>query len=74
MRDVRFVVSVGTLEDHPIPMPGMDDLTMVSVAREFRDTLVRRSYDLVSYVEQPGGHDLINVQRVLVGALRELFA
>jgi enterochelin esterase-like enzyme len=73
-RDVRFAVAVGTLEDQPIPMPGMESITMVSVARAFRDTLLNKNYDLVSYVEQPGGHDLVNVQRVLVGALRELFA
>lgn len=73
-RDVRFVVAVGTLEDQPIPMPGMESITMVTAARDFRDTLSSKGYDLVSYVEQPGGHDLVNVQRVLVRALRELFA
>lgn len=68
-RPVRFAVAVGTLEDQPLPLPGGDGTTMLALAREFRDTLEQMQYDVVAYVEQPAGHDFVNVQRVLVHAL-----
>ncbi|GAA5057415.1 alpha/beta hydrolase-fold protein [Nocardia callitridis] len=70
--DVRLFVSVGLLENSALPVPGPEPLTMIKAARNFRDLVLRKGYDLVGYREQPGGHDFVNVNRVIEHALPAL--
>lgn len=70
-RHLRFWLEVGILEDAPLPIDGGEH-TMLSVARDFRDVLSERRYELVGYRETPGGHDCVNWRWGLAEALSAL--
>jgi enterochelin esterase family protein len=67
---LRVWVEVGTLESAPLPVGG-GGLSMLSVARRFRDVLDRRGM-LAGYRERPGGHDCVNWRQGLPDALSSL--
>jgi enterochelin esterase family protein len=52
-RDVRFVLDVGALEDHPTL--GGQGPNFLDASRRFRDALTAQGYD-VTYTEVPGGN------------------
>lgn len=70
-RPIRIWLDVGLLEAEPVPLA--DGLTQLTTNRHLRDALLRRGYDVVGYVEQPGGHDPLNWRRTLPQALSTLF-
>lgn len=71
-RSGRVHLAVGSLETGPLPFPGMNGRSMVDLARQMRDTVASSGVDLVGYREQPGGHNLVTAQRVLVPGLAGL--
>ncbi|MFB9905473.1 alpha/beta hydrolase-fold protein [Allokutzneria oryzae] len=73
-RPVRLAITVGSLENVPLGMPGVEDVSMVDVSRAFRDTVLAKGYDVAHYAEVPAGHDMINVRRTVVPALAKLLA
>lgn len=67
----RFWLEVGTLETAPLPMGG-GRLSMLTVARRFRDVLDARGAVLRGYRERPGGHDCVNWRQALPDAVSGL--
>jgi enterochelin esterase family protein len=74
IKPVRMYIAVGMLESGAIPYPGMNGQSMVDLARNFRDALRSRGYDIAGYREEPGGHNHVTVQRLLVPGLRALLS
>ncbi|MFC4950263.1 alpha/beta hydrolase-fold protein [Pseudonocardia sp. GCM10023141] len=72
----RVYLAVGSLETGPFPdsFPGVHGLSMVELARDFRDVVTAGGLELAGYREQPGGHNFVTAQRVLVPGLAGLLA
>jgi enterochelin esterase family protein len=66
----RVWLEVGTLES--APLPGGAGLSMLSVARRFRDVLDARNGALAGYRERSAGHDCVNWRQGLPEALSAL--
>ena len=72
-RDTALYLTVGSLEDVPVGLPGTDPgTTWVSAAHSFHRTLLDKGYDVRGYREVPSGHELVNLHLAVVEGLAAL--
>ncbi|HWO63165.1 MAG TPA: alpha/beta hydrolase-fold protein [Umezawaea sp.] len=72
-RDTAVYLTVGSLEDVPVGLPGtLPGTTWVSAADSFHKTLRDKGYDVRGYREVPSGHELVNLHLAVVEGLAAL--
>lgn len=69
---VKIFIGVGSLEDSSLPFARMNGQSMRDLARTFNEALTAHGYQVTGYREEPGGHDSVMTQRLVVPALASL--